>query len=187
MSPSGRSLPSILQPSHIIRVVPPSARSRRSITVLLLSESVLFDQQSGSPFNWVLRISMTEYEIADLLISHTETILAFFMAFVSLTSAALLAAYFGAGILPRILLRIVAGLYSLGAILLIGVVERIGAVSRGSQSQMDDSMSWHPAIAGPSWVMPFTTNFMVVAMFATYICTLWYLFRAKNYIFNEDA
>lgn len=85
---------------------------------------------------------MSDYEIADLISSHVETILAFLMAFVSLTSAFLVAAYFGKERLDRFLLFLIAGLYSLGSIFLIFVSRQIGYIIEGLRSQMGDSLAF---------------------------------------------
>jgi hypothetical protein len=123
---------------------------------------------------------MTDYEIADLVISHVESTLAFLMAFVSLTSAFLVAAFFGKEKLSGLLIRLVAGLYSLGSFFLIFVTMRIGDINLGLRSLMGESMSWHAAYSEPEMVMPIINGFLVLAMLAAYFSSMWYLLRPDN-------
>ena len=123
---------------------------------------------------------MTDYEIADLLSSHVENILAFLMAFVSLTSAFLVAVFFGKDKLSKMLSRLVAALYSLGSLFLIFVTLKIGHIALGLQLLMGESMIWHPAYTEPDWIMPIAINFIVFAMLAAYLCSMWYLFKSDH-------
>ena len=123
---------------------------------------------------------MTDYEIADLIISHVESILAFLMAFVSLTSAFLVAAYFGKGKLSGLLTRLIAGLYSLGSAFLIFVTFRLGDINEGLRSLMGESMQWHVAYTAHSWEMPLSKYFLMSAMCLAYASAMWYLIKPDS-------
>ena len=120
---------------------------------------------------------MTDYELADLLVSQVDSFLGFFMAFVSLTSAFLIAAYFGSEKLRGSMKVLVTGLYSLGSIFLIMVSERMAATMIAIRGQMGDSLSWHPAHSEPEFFMPFILRFAIVLMVCAYLGSMWYFLR----------
>ena len=120
---------------------------------------------------------MTDFELADLLVSHLEALLGFLTAFVSLTSAFLVAAFFGEGRLSKLLARLTAGIYSLAAIFFIFVTQRIGSIMAGIQAQMGESLAWHPAAYEPESILLVTRWFLVFAMTCAYLFSMWYFFR----------
>ena len=120
---------------------------------------------------------MTDYELADLLVSQIDSFLSFFMAFVSLTSAFLIAAYFGSEKLRGSLTVLITGLYSLSSIFLIMVTQRMAATLIAIRDQMGESLSWHPAYSEPEFFQPFILQFAVVLMVCAYLGSMWYFLK----------
>ena len=120
---------------------------------------------------------MTDYELADLLVSQIDSFLSFFMAFVSLTSAFLIAAYFGSEKLRGSLTVLITGLYSLSSIFLIMVTQRMAATLIAIRDQMGESLSWHPVYSEPEFFQPFILQFAVVLMVCAYLGSMWYFLK----------
>ncbi len=67
---------------------------------------------------------MSEFEVADLFASYLSITVTFFMAFVSVTSAMLVASYFASNVIPTRLATVVIFIYTISSIFLIGGFQR---------------------------------------------------------------
>lgn len=117
---------------------------------------------------------MTNFEMAELINTQIELFLTFFMSFLSMTSAFLVAAYFGSEKLKGLISGLIIGLYTMGSFFLIFLSERMAATMIAIRDQMGESMSWHPAYFEPDLVMPFILRFAIFLMFCAYLGSIWY-------------
>lgn len=125
---------------------------------------------------------MSEYELVDLFNSHLETLLAIFMAFVSTTSAFLVATYLAAREFSSGLGKVVVALYSITSIVLMGIAQRQSVVCVDIRGEMEQSVTWHTAVYEPSWIMPTGFFSVSVVMAALFLSALWYFFHTTTRI-----
>ena len=120
---------------------------------------------------------MTIFELAELINTQVGLFLTFFMSFLSLTSAFLVAAYFGSEKLRGSIAVLVTGLYSMGSFFLITLSERMAATMIAIRDQMGVSMAWHPAYSEPEFLMPFILRFAIFLMICAYLGSIWYFLK----------
>ena len=106
---------------------------------------------------------MSEYELVDLFNSLVQGMLAIFMAFVSTTSAFLVATYLAAPKFSRFLARVTVALYAVTALTLIGLEQRQAQTLVDLRTRMRDVIDWHPASYEAPWIAP-TATYSVVGL-----------------------
>ena len=137
---------------------------------------------------------MTEYELVDAFMNHVGLGMTFFMAFLSATSAFLVAAYLAGSELPVVLARIIVAIYSLASVFLIFSFQRIGNIMLDIREQMHGITEWHTAVYEQQWVIPSAVWLAVVVMSLVFVGSIWFFQhwqhpdrRAPNKAMESDA
>ena len=97
---------------------------------------------------------MTVFELTTLFASHLELLITILMAFISLTSAFLVALYFMDSKLGTILKILIAGLYILSSLFLIGVFQRTSDLLIQIRTNLTAKVIWHTASTESEWILP---------------------------------
>lgn len=124
---------------------------------------------------------MSEYELVDLFNSLVQGMLAIFMAFVSTTSAFLVATYLAARKFSPFLAWVTVGLYSVTALTLIGLEQRQAVTLVDLRGRMSRVADWHPAVYEAEWIAPTATYSIVVLMLLLLASSLWFFFYTRNH------
>ena len=125
---------------------------------------------------------MSTFEITDLFATHITLTITIFMAFVSITSALLVATYFASNIISSTLARIVIIIYSTSSIFLISAFQRTSDVLIRLRGQFDESMSWHTASSEPTWVLPTLVSVGTLTLVGISVGTVWYFLQTRKKI-----
>ena len=124
---------------------------------------------------------MSGYELLDSFDSHLASVISFFLAYISATSAFLVVAYLTAPQLPRLVARLVVGLYSLTAVFFLMIFQRHWTSMLTIRDQMADTgLSWYPAVYEPRWILPITMWFGVIVMSVLYVGSVWYFVSVRR-------
>lgn len=123
---------------------------------------------------------MSEYELADSFRAYVETVMTFMMAFISITSAFLLATYTSAKILSPYLARLIVGLYSVSSVYLLMGAQRTGVVISDIRNQMRGTLDWHAAAYEPQMILPIFNWLLVIFMSSLFFGSLWYFFKERK-------
>jgi hypothetical protein len=123
---------------------------------------------------------MSQFEVADLFVSYLAITITIFVAFVSTTSAILVAAYFTKGSIPNKLAWVVIVIYSTSSIFLIGAFQRTSEVLVALRVQMQEIALWHTAVAEAAWVLPTLTTIATVTMLVIAIGAIWYFQYSRS-------
>ena len=97
---------------------------------------------------------MTAFELTTLFASHLELLITILMAFISVTSAFLVALYFMDSKLGTILKILIAGLYILSSLFLIGVFQRTSDLLIQIRTNLTAEVIWHTASTESEWILP---------------------------------
>ena len=97
---------------------------------------------------------MTAFELTTLFASHVELLITILMAFISVTSAFLVALYFMDSKLGAILKILIAGLYILSSLFLIGVFQRTSDLLIQIRTNLTAKVIWHTASTESEWILP---------------------------------
>ena len=97
---------------------------------------------------------MTAFELTTLFASHLELLITILMAFISVTSAFLVALYFMDNKLGTILKILIAGLYILSSLFLIGVFQRTSDLLIQIRTNLTAKVIWHTASTESEWILP---------------------------------
>jgi hypothetical protein len=97
---------------------------------------------------------MTAFELTTLFASHLELLITILMAFISVTSAFLVALYFMDSKLGTILKILIAGLYILSSLFLIGVFQRTSDLLIQIRTNLTAKVIWHTASTESEWILP---------------------------------
>ena len=97
---------------------------------------------------------MTAFELTTLFASHLELLITILMAFISVTSAFLVALYFIDSKLGTILKILIAGLYILSSLFLIGVFQRTSDLLIQIRTNLTAKVIWHTASTESEWILP---------------------------------
>ena len=97
---------------------------------------------------------MTAFELTKLFASHLELLITILMAFISVTSAFLVALYFMDSKLGTILKILIAGLYILSSLFLIGVFQRTSDLLIQIRTNLTAKVIWHTASTESEWILP---------------------------------
>ena len=117
---------------------------------------------------------MSEYELVDLFNSHVQGILAIFMAFISTTSAFLVATYLAGRKFSSFLARVTMSLYVMSSLVLIDISERQATTLIDLREEMRGAASWHPAVYEADWIAPTSAYSLIVLMVSLLISSLWF-------------
>ncbi len=124
---------------------------------------------------------MSGYELLDAFDSHLASVISFFVAYISATSAFLVVAYLAAPRLPSLVARLVVGLYSLTAVFFLMIFQRHWTSMLTIRDQMGDAgLSWYPAVYEPPWVLPTAMWVGVIVMSILYVGSVWYFVSARR-------
>ena len=97
---------------------------------------------------------MTAFELTTLFASHVELLITILMAFISVTSAFLVALYFMDSKLGAILKILIAGLYILSSLFLIGIFQRTSDLLIQIRTNLTAKVIWHTASTESEWILP---------------------------------
>lgn len=97
---------------------------------------------------------MTAFELTTLFASHVELLITILMAFISVTSAFLVALYFMDSKLGTILKILIAGLYILSSLFLIGIFQRTSDLLIQIRTNLTAKVIWHTASTESEWILP---------------------------------
>ena len=124
---------------------------------------------------------MSQYELADLWISHLNFAMTVFVAFLSATSALLIVAHLKGRDLQQSLYRIVTALYIVSAVFFLILFAKTleGALNVRGQMQIAD-LDWFNAVYEPQFIAPsvLTIGLLVQVMLA--VGALWYFKSTRN-------
>ena len=124
---------------------------------------------------------MSQYELADLWISHLNFAMTVFVAFLSATSALLIVAHLKGRYLQQSLYRIVTALYIVSAVFFLILFAKTleGALNVRGQMQIAD-LDWFNAVYEPQFIAPsvLTIGLLVQVMLA--VGALWYFKSTRN-------
>ena len=124
---------------------------------------------------------MSGYELLDAFDSHLSSVISFFVAYISATSAFLVVGYLAAKDLPALVARLAISLYSLTAIFFLAVFQRHWTSLLTIRSQMRDAgLVWYPAVYEPQWIIPTTLWTGVFVMAVLYAGSIWYFISARR-------
>ena len=128
---------------------------------------------------------MSEYELVDLFNSLVQGILAIFMAFVSTTSAFLVATYLAAPKFSPFLARVTVGLYAITGLTLIGLEQRQAQTLVDLRRRMLTVIDWHPATYESEWIAPAATYSIVALMVLLLVSSLWFFVYTRRQVQNN--
>jgi hypothetical protein len=128
---------------------------------------------------------MSDYELADLFVTHVQVLLTYFMGFISATSALLVVAHVTGSTLPAALVRVVIAIYTITSIFMIASFQRLSIVILGIRDQMGESLSWHAVVQEDPWILKLLTSIGVVAMVVIYTSGIWYLLKVRRPVVME--
>ncbi|MDA0821185.1 MAG: hypothetical protein O3C28_02020 [Proteobacteria bacterium] len=128
---------------------------------------------------------MTDYELADIFVTHAQVLLTYFMGFISATSALLVVAHVTGSTLPAALVRVVIAIYTITSVFLIASFQRLSAVVLGIRGQMGESLNWHAVVHEDPRILELLTSIGVFAMVVIYVSGIWYLLRVRRLMGTE--
>ena len=123
---------------------------------------------------------MTQFELADLFANHFALSLSIFTAFISATSALLVATYFASHSISSKLARVIIVIYIASAVFFITAFQRNADILVRIRSLFDESMSWHTAAAEPVWILPVAISMGTVTLIAIAGGAIWYFYNARK-------
>jgi hypothetical protein len=123
---------------------------------------------------------MSDYELADIFVTHVQVLLTYFMGFISATSALLVVAHVAGSTLPVALVRVVIAIYTITSVFMIASFQRLSVVMLGIRGEMGESLSWHAVVQEEPWVLELLTSIGVFAMIVIYLSGVWYLLRVRK-------
>jgi hypothetical protein len=124
---------------------------------------------------------MTEYQLLDVFNSYLNTTIAFFVSYISATSAFLAVAYVVGKKLPSFVARLVVTLYTLTAVLFVITFQRNWAALITIREQMSDiQMTWFPAVYEPHIFLSVPMWIGVVVMTLLYVGSVWYFLSVRR-------
>ena len=123
---------------------------------------------------------MTEFELAEIFISYVEMALTYFMAFISATSAIVVVAHMVGGEMTRALANVVILIYTVASLYLGASFERVTNAVIVIRDQMDPTLTWHPAVTEPQWVLKILYWSGVGATIVLYTTAMWYFFHVRK-------
>lgn len=130
---------------------------------------------------------MTDYEIAMLFLETLNTVNTHFMNLVSIVSAFLLVAYFGAQLLTRLMVRSVITIYTVVIFyisfstfqemssftgLIMEIRERIAGGS--------EALAWHAAQHAPEFTVPLGPPAIMTIMIMSYVASLVFFYDRRR-------
>ena len=123
---------------------------------------------------------MTQFEVVDLFASHLAITITFFMAFVSTTSAMLVASYFAKDSIPPRLARVILVIYTASSIFLIGGFQRTSKVMVTIRGKLEEIAPWHTAASEAEWVLPTVIAIGTGTMLVISIVAIWYFQYSRS-------
>lgn len=123
---------------------------------------------------------MSAFEITDLFATHVTITVTIFMAFVSITSALLVATYFAGHVISSTLARVIIIIYSTSSIFLITAFQRTSDVLIRIRAQFDENMSWHTAASEPIWILPTAVGIGTLTLIGISVGSIWYFFETRK-------
>ena len=123
---------------------------------------------------------MSVFEISSLFATHVTMVVNIFMAFVSITSALLVATYFAGHIITLTLTRVVITIYVTSSIFPITTFQRTADVLINIRAEFDKTMSWHTAASEPAWILPMAAGVGTFTLVAISAGSIWYFFEVRK-------
>ena len=124
---------------------------------------------------------MSEADLSMLFHAHGDSLLTVLFGYFSIASAFLIAAYLAAPLIPPRLAQLIVTLYSFTAIVLMGMINRQGALIVSVRDQLAlAGATWHDAVSEPQFILPTVMNALVIIMLAFYIASIVYFFHARS-------
>ena len=118
---------------------------------------------------------MTDYELVDSFMSHINLVMTFFLAFITVTSAFLVAVHLAGSGLSSRLITILSSLYSITSIFLIYGTFSVFRIVASIYAQIREQVSWHPVASEASWMVLVTSWGMTLVMVLLFVSSLLYL------------
>ena len=123
---------------------------------------------------------MTQFEVVDLFASYLAITITFFMAFISTTSAILVASYFAKDSIPSRLATVMLVIYATSSIFLIGGFQRTSTVMVTIREKLEEIAPWHTAASEAEWVLPTITAIGTGTMLVISIVAIWYFQYSRS-------
>ena len=124
---------------------------------------------------------MTAFELTTLFASHLELLITILMAFISVTSAFLVALYFINSKLGTILKILIAGLYILSSLFLIGVFQRTSDLLIQIRTNLTEKVIWHTASTESEWILPAFLGAGLILQILLFLGAMSYFISKQNY------
>ena len=125
---------------------------------------------------------MSQFELANLFATHFALSLSIFAAFISATSALLVATYFASRSISSKLARVIIAIYVASSVFLITAFQRNSDIIVRVRSLFGHDMSWHTAASEPVWILPVATSIGTLTLVAIMIGTIWYFYNARKHL-----
>ena len=124
---------------------------------------------------------MNEIDLADAFTNNIGVIMAFFMAYLSATSAFLAVAYIAASEIPTVLSRLIVSIYILASVFMGVSFQRTleFAISLREQMRLQE-MLWHPAVSEPAWLLVSASWVGVAVMVLIFVASIVFYFHARR-------
>ncbi len=124
---------------------------------------------------------MNEYQLLDVFNAYLNTTIAFFVSYISATSAFLAVAYSVGRKLESLVAKLVVTLYTLTAVLFVIIFQRNWSALITIREQMHDlEMKWFPAVYEPQVALPVTMWIGVIIMSLLYAGSVWYFLSIRR-------
>ena len=124
---------------------------------------------------------MNEYQLLDVFNAYLNTTIAFFVSFVSATSAFLAVAYIVGKKLQSFVAKLVVTLYTFTAVLFVTIFQRNFTSLLTIREQMEKlEMVWFPAVYEPHFALPVAMWIGVVVMSLLYAGSVWYFLSIRR-------
>ena len=123
---------------------------------------------------------MTQFEVVDLFASYLAITITFFMAFISTTSAVLVASYFAKDLIPSKLATVMLIIYGTSSIFLIGGFQRTSSVMVTIRGELEEIAPWHTAASEAEWVLPTIAAIGTGTMLVISIVSIWYFQYSRS-------
>lgn len=123
---------------------------------------------------------MSDYERVYLFNVHVNTRVSLLVAFFSVVSAVRTASYFGARILPTVLVWVGVGLFGCAALPLVLAFALNAAVLLDIRTQMGATLAWHFAVRQSPLLLSALCAVVTWAMLAIFVGAVWFCFHFRH-------
>jgi hypothetical protein len=129
---------------------------------------------------------MTDYELAELFAATLSTLIEVVMAFISATSAFLIVIYLAGDELPLFLKNLITAIYFSSGLFFIMLFQRTITMEIDIRDQMGQSLSWHPGVYEPEWMLHGLMYLGLAIMILLMAGAIWYMLHTYKPEITND-